>query len=92
MILEDILINIPRLTTREQLLLLEAISRALRSDIETYATSRSAIPIEHDLSAQSEEDRAAFWASFGAWKQSPSEPTLEVLVTERYSKQEPPIL
>nr|WP_044200425.1 hypothetical protein [Oscillochloris trichoides] len=88
MILEDILIKIPRLTTREQLLLLEAISRALRSDIETYATSTT----KHDLSTQNKEDRAAFWASFGAWKQSPSEPTLEVLVTERYSKQEPPTL
>jgi hypothetical protein len=40
--LEDILIKIPQLTTREQLLLLEAVSRALRTDLEPRDTRGSA--------------------------------------------------
>ncbi|WP_129629667.1 hypothetical protein [Candidatus Oscillochloris fontis] len=85
MTIEDILIRIPRLTTREQLLLLEAVSRALRTDMETFMC-------DPNRSAEDSDDRRSFWNSFGAWKQSPGEPTLEVLVAERLSKQEPPTL
>jgi hypothetical protein len=42
MVLDEILTKIPQLTTREQLLLLEAVSRALRNDIETHDTRGSA--------------------------------------------------
>lgn len=42
MTLEEILIQIPNLTTREQLLLLEAVSRALRTDLEAYDARGSA--------------------------------------------------
>jgi hypothetical protein len=42
LILEEILIKIPQLTSREQLLILEAVSRALRTDLETRDTRGSA--------------------------------------------------
>jgi hypothetical protein len=78
MVLEEILTKLPQLTTREQLLLLEALSRTLRTNSE--------------LTDQDAVERTAFWASFGAWQQTPGEPTLEALVAERRSKSEPPTL
>lgn len=55
MILEDILTTIPKLTTREQLLLLEALTRALRTELETPTFPGSAerllgiIPMASDV-------------------------------------------
>lgn len=83
MTVEEMLITIPKLTTREQLLLLEAVSRALRNDIAAHGRERS---------GEDADDRTAFWASFGAWTETPGEPTLEALVAERRSKSEPPTL
>ncbi len=62
MILEDILTTIPKLTTREQLLLLEALSRALRTELETPTPHGSAerllgiIPMASDVTDE-EVDR-----------------------------------
>lgn len=42
MTIDEMLIEIPKLTTREQLLLLEALSRALRTNLETHALPGSA--------------------------------------------------
>ncbi|MBX0331250.1 hypothetical protein K2Z83_26735 [Oscillochloris sp. ZM17-4] len=56
MTVEEMLVTIPKLTTHEQLLLLEAVSRALRTNLETHATQGSAeqllgiIPTDSDLS------------------------------------------
>lgn len=65
MTIEEMLIKIPQLTTREQLLLLEALSRALRSNLETHTTHGSAerllgsIRTERDLSDE-DLDRIRF--------------------------------
>lgn len=42
MTIEEMLIKIPQLTTREQLLILEALSRALRNDLAIHDTRGSA--------------------------------------------------
>ncbi|PDV96793.1 hypothetical protein [Candidatus Chloroploca asiatica] len=42
MTLQEMLREIPRLTTREQLLLLEAVSRSLRADLDAYDMQGSA--------------------------------------------------
>jgi len=42
MTLQEMLTEIPRLTTREQLLLLEAVSRSLREDLDAHDTQGSA--------------------------------------------------
>ncbi len=42
MTLQEMLTEIPRLTTREQLLLLEAVSRSLREDLDVHDTQGSA--------------------------------------------------
>lgn len=42
MTLQEILTDIPRLTTREQLLLLEALCRSLHEDLDGSTTPRSA--------------------------------------------------
>jgi hypothetical protein len=65
MTVEEMLITIPKLTTREQLLLLEALSRALRTNLETQATQGSAeqllgiIPTGSELSDE-DIDRIRF--------------------------------
>jgi hypothetical protein len=65
MTVEEMLIAIPKLTNREQLLLLEALSRALRTNLETQATQGSAeqllgiIPTGSDLSDE-DIDRIRF--------------------------------
>jgi hypothetical protein len=48
--------------------------------------------VEPVTAAPDDPDRSAFWASFGAWHETPGEPALETLVAERRSKPEPPAL
>lgn len=48
--------------------------------------------VEPVAGAPAEADHTAFWASFGAWQETPGEPALETLVAERRSKSEPPAL
>lgn len=42
MTLQEMLIEIPKLTTREHLLLLEAVSRSLREDLDAHTMQGSA--------------------------------------------------
>lgn len=42
--------------------------------------------VEPFTAAPDETDHSTFWASFGAWQETPGEPSLESLVAERRSK------
>lgn len=73
------LISIPGVYDGKTITLLEAAPfqepyRVMVTFVEPVAT-----PAE-------EPDHTAFWASFGAWQETPGEPTLETLVAERRSK------
>lgn len=48
--------------------------------------------VEPVAGASEQADLTVFWASFGAWQETPGEPALETLVAERRSKPEPPAL
>jgi hypothetical protein len=77
------LISIPAIADGKTITLLEAVPfpepyRVMVTFVEPIAGA----PVEADLTA--------FWASFGAWQETPGEPTLETLVAERRSQPEPP--
>jgi hypothetical protein len=73
------LISVPAVVDGTTIRLLEAVP--FREPYRVMVTF-----VEPVAAAADAPDQSAFWASFGAWQETPREPTLETLVAERRSR------